>query len=172
MHKKNAHSCKSQPNPDEAMVQKRVFNKNFCCYSSYGSGAEFENPNQEQIKQDITNSESQKNIHSLWPNDSSLETNMIISQDYGDLESDDAIEIGSDGYSDPYSSDERPAEDDGIEPENELPVQVTGYELRYDRAMRYSPAEQQAAGNDNEKTKKRNPRSCQYIPRGRANQNN
>lgn len=36
------------------------------------------------------------------------------------------------GFSDP-NSEESPAADDGIEPENELPVQVTGYEIRYDR---------------------------------------
>lgn len=169
MHKKNANSCKSQPNHGEAIVKKRVFNRNLCPYSSYDSSAEFENPDQVQIKQDITNSESQKNSQSPWPGDSSLETNMTLIQDDGDLGSDDAIERGSDWYSDP-TSEESPAADDCIEPENELPVQVTGYEIRYDRAMRYSTAEPQTADKDNEKTEKRNRRSCQYIPPGRANQ--
>lgn len=169
MHKKNANSCKSQSNPGEAIVQKRIFNRNLCSYSSYNSGAEFENPHKVQIKQDITNSESQKNSESPWPGNSSLESNMTLIQDDGDLGSDDAIERGSDWYSD-LTSEENPAADDRIEPENELPVQVTGYEIRYDRAMRYSPPEQQTADKDNEKTEKRNRRSCQYIPPERANQ--
>ena len=164
-HSFDTNSCKYPPNPGEAIVQKRVSNRNFCPYSLYDSGAEFENPDHEQIKQDIINSESQNNSHSPWTDDSSLETNMSLSQDDGDLESDDAIE-----NSDPNSYEGSPVADDGMESENELPVQVTGYGIRYDRAMRYSPAEHQTADYDNKKTEKKNLRSCQYIPRGRANQ--
>ena len=84
---------------------------------SYDSDAEFENPDHEQIKEDSTNSESQQNSHSPWTDDLSLETNMTLSQDDGDLGSDDAIE-----NSDPNTYEGSPVADDGIESENELPL--------------------------------------------------